>query len=90
MAVGARACANHPDRSGYAVCMVCRKVVCRECATEWDGINHCATCLASRRRAERARSSWLAWAAVLLAVGLLFVASVRLLVWTGVFLASLS
>jgi hypothetical protein len=70
--------------------MVCRKVVCRECATEWDGINHCVTCLASRRGAERTRSSFGAWAAVLLAVGLLFFTSVRLLVWTGVFLAGLS
>lgn len=70
--------------------MVCRKVVCRECATEWDGINHCVTCLASRRGAERAQSSLLAWVAVLLAVGLLFFASLRLMVWTGVFLASLS
>ncbi len=89
MAIPERACANHAERPGHAVCMVCRKVVCRECATEWDGINHCVTCLAARRQAERTPSSLFAWFAILLAIGVLFFASVRLMVWTGVFLAGL-
>ncbi|HLA77947.1 MAG TPA: hypothetical protein VJU18_10250 [Vicinamibacteria bacterium] len=90
MAIPARACANHSDRPGHAVCMACRKVVCRECATEWDGINHCVTCLAARRHGVRTRSSSFVWVSVLLASGLLFLATIRLMVWTGVFLAGLS
>ncbi len=90
MAIPARACANHPDRPGHAVCMACRKVVCRECATEWDGINHCVNCLEARRRGGTPRSSLFTWASVLLASGLLFLATVRLMVWAGAFLAGLS
>jgi hypothetical protein len=67
--------------------MACRKVVCQECATEWDGINYCVACLAERRLAVRSSSSLLGWAAVLLASALLFVACARLMVWAGVFVA---
>jgi succinate dehydrogenase/fumarate reductase-like Fe-S protein len=49
-------CANHKDRPAHAVCMSCRKDVCGECATEWDGINYCVSCLAARRKSERRRS----------------------------------
>ncbi len=77
-------CANHPDRAGSALCMTCRKIVCQECATQWDGINYCVACLALRRDASRESSTalqWVLWAAVVL--GLFFVAS-HLIVWTGV------
>ena len=69
--------------------MACRKVLCQECATEWDGINYCVACLALRRKADRARSSVLSWAAVLLASAALFFASARLMVWAAVFVAGL-
>ncbi len=42
-------CTNHPDRSAWARCMSCQKVLCQECATEWEGINYCIACLASKR-----------------------------------------
>ena len=84
-----RHCANHTDRPGYAICMACRKVVCQECATRWDGINYCVDCLAERRAAAREGASvfrWVAWAAV--SLGLFYAAS-RAMVLSAVILARL-
>ncbi|HZR08381.1 MAG TPA: hypothetical protein VFA79_07355 [Myxococcales bacterium] len=82
-------CANHPDRRGFAVCMSCRKVVCQECATTWNGVNHCRSCLAAIGAAaasgRRARA-WIAWAA---SCGLLFVAAGYALAWSTALLARL-
>lgn len=44
-------CTWHPDRSGVAVCVDCRRVVCPDCATVVDGLHCCIDCL--ERRAER-------------------------------------
>lgn len=77
-------CAHHPDRPGHALCMSCRKVVCHECATEWDGINYCVVCLAAQRSASRRESSTIG---LLLAAGAsiaLFLLAARLMVWAGV------
>src|SRR5438094_331428 len=52
----ARLCVHHPARPAFAVCMTCRKPICQECATQWDGIYHCTTCLAARRGATVRRS----------------------------------
>jgi hypothetical protein len=38
-------CAYHPDRPGVGVCMLCRKVICVDCCTRVEGINHCHACL---------------------------------------------
>ena len=67
--------------------MSCRKTVCGECATEWDGINYCVACLAARRQAVRGRASLVGWASALLAGTLLFYWSLRLMVWLGVLVA---
>jgi B-box zinc finger protein len=82
-------CANHPDRPAHAVCMACRKAVCGECATEWDGINYCVSCLAAQRRAGRGTRSTLGALSLALASVLLFGAAVRLMVWLGVLMAAL-
>jgi hypothetical protein len=69
--------------------MSCRKVVCHECATEWDGINYCAACLGARRVAARGESSTIG---LLLAVGvsmILFLLAARLMVWAGVLVTEL-
>ena len=42
------ACANHPPRDVVALCRVCQKSCCGECATRQDGVNFCAECLATR------------------------------------------
>ena len=40
-----RRCHYHPDRAGVGLCMACRVIICVECSTRLDGINHCASCL---------------------------------------------
>jgi hypothetical protein len=58
---GSGRCHYHPDRPGLGVCVECRNVVCRECTTQFDGINRCAACLAARleqSRGSQARREW--------------------------------
>jgi hypothetical protein len=87
MALKAQTCANHPDRPGRALCMDCRKTVCLECATQWDGINYCVNCLKQKRVATRERSSVLAWAVMLLSIAGLLVAGSFAMVWAGALMA---
>jgi hypothetical protein len=48
MIAGSGRCFYHPDRSGIGICVECRRVICPECTTQFEGINRCATCLAAR------------------------------------------
>jgi hypothetical protein len=84
-----RVCAHHPDRAGHATCMACRRVMCQECATTWDGIHYCVECLARRRHAAEGRTSWVGFIVVALACVALVAATARLMVWAGVTLAGL-
>jgi hypothetical protein len=84
-----RLCANHRDRPAFALCVTCRKALCQECATTWDGIHYCATCLTRHGQGPRSRTPWLTWVAVCLAAAALWYASRQLLLWVGVFLAEL-
>jgi hypothetical protein len=84
-----RVCAFHPDRAAHAACVACGTVLCQECSTAYDGIFHCAQCLAARSRAGRGRAAPLRWVAMVLATGLLFLLHVRLAVWSGALLAGL-
>jgi hypothetical protein len=69
--------------------MTCAKTLCQECATQWDGIWHCATCLAARRASKVERSPVFSWISVVtVSAALLFVAA-RLMVWTAAALAGL-
>ena len=69
--------------------MKCTKTLCQECATQWDGIWHCAACLAAKRGAKVERSPVFSWLAVaVLTVTMLF-AGARLMVWTAAVLAGL-
>ncbi|MBI5369405.1 MAG: B-box zinc finger protein [Planctomycetes bacterium] len=83
-------CANHPDRPGRALCMTCKKVVCQECATQWEGINYCVLCLAGQRQAVRTKTTSLGYLPVLGAIAFLLWASARLMVWVNVVAASFS
>ena len=66
-------CANHPDREGAGICVVCRKVVCTECLTRVEGIIHCRRCLQRRFDPRRRRGApALAQALALLAAGIGF------------------
>lgn len=77
MIPGSGRCHYHPERPGLGVCVECRQVVCRECTTQFEGINRCASCLSQRlARSQRvaARREWTVgnvfWASC--AVGVLF------------------
>ena len=72
-------CTYHPDRIGIGVCMRCRAVICAECCTRLDGINHCHACLGElgqRPTPRRRQSSRLSVAMVL---GLIYLAFVGML-----------
>lgn len=81
MALQRSNCVNHPDRYGHAVCMTCRKTVCQECATEWDGVFYCSTCLGQRRKAAGTGAPVFGWILVTLAAAALFAIGPRVLVW---------
>jgi hypothetical protein len=74
-------CINHPDRYGHAVCMSCRKTLCQECATEWDGIFHCARCLSTRRRTVRSGTSAFGWISIAAAALFLFWVGPKVMIW---------
>ena len=82
----AKWCARHPDRPGAAVCMACGAVVCQECTTTWEGINHCAACLARRGRSEPRRTTGLGVVSWALACLVLLVLAAELAVSTGLLL----
>ncbi len=42
-------CQYHPERPGVGICIKCATVICTECSTRLDGINHCAVCVAKLR-----------------------------------------
>jgi hypothetical protein len=46
MIQGSGRCSYHPERVGVGICVECRKVICVECTTQFEGINRCARCLA--------------------------------------------
>lgn len=61
-------CRFHPDAPGIGICVRCRTVICADCCTRLQGINHCHECLqALARGPNRPRRG----DGVLLALGLL-------------------
>ena len=83
MQLALQTCAHHPGRAGYALCMSCRRVVCQECATTWDGVNHCRPCLARKRAGVERRTSVAAWLLWGVAAAALFAASGYAMAWAG-------
>ena len=53
MLAGSGRCHYHAERAGIGICVECRQVICRECTTQFEGINRCAQCLARRLLASR-------------------------------------
>jgi hypothetical protein len=51
MIQGSGRCHYHPERTGLGICVECRRVICRECTTQFEGINRCASCLGKRLKA---------------------------------------
>jgi hypothetical protein len=61
MSLGSGRCYEHPDRPGLGICVECRRVICSECTTQFEGINRCARCLQARLAQVRglvARNDW--------------------------------
>ena len=85
----AQHCAFHAARPAFARCMACSKMLCQECATQWDGIWHCSACLAAKRSAKRERSAVFSWISVIAASLLLLYLGARVMVWTGAILVGL-
>ena len=83
------ACADHPDRPAHARCMSCRKVLCDECATTWDGINYCSRCLHARGTSSKTRAAWFPALVLLSLVAALSLAHAQVLVWVGSLFARL-
>jgi hypothetical protein len=82
-------CAVHEQRPAFARCMACSTALCQSCATDWDGIWHCAACLAAKRIGGKQRSSFLGWVSVAVLAPLLLYSSARLMVIIGATLAGL-
>ena len=87
MSPSAQRCAVHFERHAFARCMTCAKTLCQECATQWDGIWHCAQCLGAKRGAQVERSPLLSWVGVVLVSALLLFTGARLMVWTAAVIA---
>ncbi|MFY1831115.1 hypothetical protein ACN47A_34705 [Myxococcus fulvus] len=83
MIQGSGRCHYHPERAGLGVCVECRRVICRECTTQFEGINRCASCLGRRLQALEGPAERREWT---VGNGLLAVAGVAI-VWGGVYLS---
>lgn len=66
-------CINHPAVHALALCVGCEKRICSECATPWEGMNLCVSCLRTRTGAVARGSSPAAW--------LTSLATIVILVW---------
>jgi hypothetical protein len=64
-------------------------MLCQECATQWDGIWHCAACLAAKRGTTKQHSPVLSWLAVVIASLACLYLGARVMVWTGAVIAGL-
>ena len=82
-------CSNHPTRPAFAVCMSCAKPLCQQCATQWDGIWHCAKCLAAKRGSANSGSRVGGWLSLVFCSLLLLYVSARMMVWAGALLSGL-
>lgn len=69
--------------------MSCTKMLCRECATEWDGIWHCTACLGARRTVTVAQRPALRWLGVLMTTAVFAFLTTRVLLWVGAVAARL-
>lgn len=76
MIQGSGRCHYHPERAGLGICVECRRVICRECTTQFEGINRCAACLQKRLKAldgPAERREWTVGNLLLAALGMLLV-----------------
>ncbi|HYO76794.1 MAG TPA: hypothetical protein VE010_10055 [Thermoanaerobaculia bacterium] len=89
MLAAAQRCSVHDQRPAFARCMACTKTLCQQCATQWDGIWHCAACLGAKRGTRVERSPVPAWIGVVATSLILLYAGARVMVWTAAVIAGL-
>ena len=89
MPVATQRCSVHEQWPAFARCMSCAKMLCQECATQWDGIWYCAICLGTRRTATVQRSPVFGWIAVVTLSLFMLFAGARVMVWTAALLAGM-
>ena len=69
--------------------MSCRKLLCQECTTQWEGINYCGACVGKLAASSVRRSRALPLALMVTFAVAMAVALVRLAVGIGVYLAGM-
>ncbi len=89
MPLAAKLCQSHPQRAAFAVCMKCRKPLCQECATQWNGVYHCAQCLTAQRGATKSRRRVVGWVTVTAGAVILLYIGAKTMVWAGALIAGL-
>lgn len=84
-------CSHHLGRSAIAVCVSCRRAICAECTTQFDGIHRCTSCLEYFLSAfSTPLSSRKEWGlASLLGVGLAVASMLGATMWAAYFLSNL-
>jgi hypothetical protein len=73
MIPGSGRCHYHPARVGVGICVECRRVICTECTTQFEGINRCAQCLAAKLKTSaggKVRPEWSVGNVLLALVGI--------------------
>ena len=88
-ALARQSCAEHPDRHAHAFCMSCRKALCQECTTQWEGIHYCRACVGTLAAAPVRRSRPVGFILMVMFAAAIAVALVRLAVGVGVFIAGM-
>ena len=88
MIQGSGRCHYHPERTGLGICVECRRVICRECTTQFEGINRCAACLDRRTKALAVSTEQREWSAGNVLLALLSAAVVYGGVWLAARLAA--
>jgi hypothetical protein len=76
MLPGSGRCEYHPDRAGVGICVECRKVICVECTTQFEGINRCARCLAEKLQSAKTLAERRDWGFGNILLGLISFAAV--------------
>ncbi|HVS29841.1 MAG TPA: B-box zinc finger protein [Thermoanaerobaculia bacterium] len=88
-ALNRQTCAEHAERHALAVCMACRKLLCQECTTQWEGIHYCRDCVGRLAAAPARRGRPLGTMAMLALTVVAALALIRLAVGLGVLMAGM-
>jgi hypothetical protein len=71
------------------MCMSCRKLLCQECTSLWEGINYCGECAGALARPAQQRASRGGMIVMLVFTITIAIALIRVAVGMGALLAGL-